>query len=146
MGILERDYVMRLVKQVVDLLALALGLKKAGKFDEAIQVLENGCLSLLGMPYSALALVDSKSAADLLGQPARVVAFGRLLEERASVEEAKGDLLAAASRRLHATEIYLEALTRAPAQHDAQEGLARLRPLIDVARLKDRYATALAAV
>ncbi len=143
MGIFERDYVMRLVKQLVELIAIVLRLKGAGKMNEAVQALENGCLSLLGIPYSALALVDSKSAADLLSEPTRIAAFARLLEERAAIEEESGDLLAASARRVHALEVYLEALLRAPTHQAAGEGLERLRAKVPAGRLKPRYAEAL---
>src|SRR5437016_10744263 len=85
-SLIERDYVMRLVKQIVDFIARALNLAKQGKDKEAIELLESGCLSALGIPWSALALVDSKSAAGVLGDAPRIAAFARILEERANIE------------------------------------------------------------
>jgi len=118
---------MRLVKQLVELLARALKLKGEGKEDEALELLDSGCLSLLGIPYSALALVDSKSAADLLNEPTRITVFGRLLEERAAIEAQQGHSLAARTRRAHALEIYAEALKRSPSHADALAGAERVR-------------------
>ncbi len=127
MSLVERDYVMRLVKQIVDFLARALKLAKEGKDKEAIELLESGCLSALGIPWSALALVDSKSAAGVLGDAARIAAFGRILEERANIEALQGRSELAHRRREHALEIYQEALARSPAHSEALDGAARVK-------------------
>ncbi len=74
MAIVERDFIMRLVKQLAELLARAMKLKAAKRDDEAIEVIEvieSGCLSLLGIDWKTLAWVDSASAAQLLKEPAR---------------------------------------------------------------------------
>lgn len=126
MSLIERDWVMRMVKQLVDFIARALKLAKEGRDKEAIELLESGCLEVLGIPWSALALVDSKSAAGVLGDGARVAAFGRILEERASIEAMQGKVALAAQRRQHALEIYREALARSPKNAEALEGVARL--------------------
>lgn len=126
MSLIERDWVMRMVKQLVDFIARALKLAKEGRDKEAIELLESGCLEVLGIPWSALALVDSKSAAGVLGDGARVAAFGRILEERASIEAMQGKVALAAQRRQHALEIYQEALARSPKNAEALEGVARL--------------------
>ncbi|MFT3838046.1 MAG: hypothetical protein QM723_13755 [Myxococcaceae bacterium] len=126
MSLIERDWVMRMVKQIVDFIARALKLAKEGKDKEAIELLESGCLEVLGIPWSALALVDSKSAAGVLGDGARVAAFGRILEERATIEAMQGKVALAAQRREHALEIYQEALARSPKNAEALAGVARL--------------------
>ncbi len=126
-SLIERDYVMRLVKQIVDFIARALKLAKEGKDREAIELLESGCLSALGIPWSALALVDSRSAAGVLGDAARIAAFGRILEERANIEALQGKRELALRRREHALEIYQEALQRSPANSEALDGVDRVK-------------------
>jgi hypothetical protein len=126
-SLVERDYVMRLVKQIVDFIARALNLAKQGKDKEAIELLESGCLSALGIPWSALALVDSKSAAGVLGDAPRIAAFARILEERANIEALQGKAELSVRRREHVLEMYTEALARSPANAEAVEGAARVK-------------------
>jgi hypothetical protein len=126
-SLLERDYVMRLVKQIVDFIARALKLAKDGKDKEAIELLESGCLSALGIPWSALALVDSASAAGVLGDAARIAMFGRILEERANIEAMQGKVELALRRREHALEMFDEALKRSPSNSEAIEGAVRVK-------------------
>lgn len=144
--LVERDFVMRLIKQLVELIARVLNLAKAKKADEAQAVLEAGCLSLLGMDFHTLALVDSASAADLLQQPYRVVAFARLLGAQAEIERARGAEDLAHSHDQHALELVLEALRRSPSHAEALSLGRELRPRVDVTRLPDRYAAGLTAL
>ena len=67
----ERDFLMRAIKQLVELLVRALKLGSQKK-DEAMQLLESGALTLLGIELKTLSLVDSASAADLLGSVPRI--------------------------------------------------------------------------
>lgn len=131
MGLVERDYVMRLVKQIAELLARALKLQLAKKHDEAAEVLESGCLSLFGMDWKTLAWADSASAADLLKDPMKVKLFASLVEERAKIHDAAGEPADAASKFQHAYELYREA-------KDA-EGAARCLARFDADRLPAKY-------
>ncbi len=118
---------MRIVKQLAELLARALRLKREQKFDEAAQTLEGGCGDLLGFDFGALALVDSASCASLLSEPARIRTFAQLLEELAGVHGAAGDEAKARARARHAREMYGEVLKRKPDDAEALAGLERLR-------------------
>lgn len=140
MALVERDWVMRIVKQLVELLARALKLKTEKRFDEAAQTIEGGCAELLGLDFKALALVDSASAAQLLGEVARIRVFARLLEELADVYRLDGDEARARARARHALEMYLEALIRKRDDGESLAGVARLEPHVDRSMLGDRYA------
>src|SRR5207302_4054734 len=95
-----------------ELIARVLKLKAQKKFDEAEQALISECPALLGIDFSAVALVDSTSAAMLLGNVARIRTFARLLEELADVHRLQGDEKKAQRRRQHALEMYREALAK----------------------------------
>ena len=134
-GIIERDFIMRQVKQLAEALARALKLKAAKKDDEAAEVLESACLSVLGLDWKTLAWVDSASAARLLQEPARIRAFAALLEQRAHFHAESGELPEARSKYQHAFELYREAGDDA----EAIAGAQRTAKLFDAALLPARY-------
>lgn len=88
------DYVMRLVKQLAEVLARAMKLKVADE-RKSKEVLKNACGELLGIEFSVLDMLDAKSAVELLGEKPRVVAYLQLVE-------ALGDAARAAELRQHA--------------------------------------------
>ena len=119
MALYERDFILRVIKQLVDAIARALGLAKEGKQQEAQALLEEACGALLGMDYRTLALVDGASAASLLGDPSRVFAFARLVVGMADVAQAAGDALTERQHCVHALELVREVLSRRPAHAEA---------------------------
>ena len=64
----EQDYIKRLLQKIGEVLARALGLAKAGNYDESLQVLEQGVSAELGMPFAMLLRLEPKSAVSLLGK------------------------------------------------------------------------------
>jgi hypothetical protein len=101
----ERDYVMRLVKQVAELIARALKLASAAKPEEALATLRAACGQALGMEYEVLSMLDARSAIELLGQPERALAFIQLLEVMGDVDARSGESLRALTRYQHALEL-----------------------------------------
>jgi hypothetical protein len=77
----EQDYIKRLLQKVGDVLARALGLGRAGNYDESLQLLEQGIGTELGMPFSMLLSLDPKSAVSLLGTE-KAGAFAQALRTR----------------------------------------------------------------
>ncbi len=135
MGIVERDFIMRSVKQMAELLARAMKLKAAKKDEEAAEVLESGCLSLLGIDWKTLAWVDSASAAQLLKEPSKIRVFAQLLEQRGQFHAESGETDPARSKFQHAFEMYREA-----GDHpEAIAGVKRMAALIDVGLLPEKY-------
>ena len=135
MGLVERDYVMRLVKQIAELLAQAMGLKAKKKDQEAAEVLEAGCVDLFGIDRKTLAWSDSASAAQLLREPVKIRMFAQLMEHRAQFHEDAGEAADARSKFQHAYELYREA-----GQHaDAIAGAARCAPKFDLSLLPEKY-------
>jgi len=95
--VVEKDWVMRLAKQLGQVLARILRLLGEEKKDQAMDELERACGELLGIDYGPLAMVDSASAAALLREGPRIEAFARLLYEMAKVHALRGDEAAARS-------------------------------------------------
>lgn len=136
-SLFERDFLMRAIKQLIELLARALKLG-AQKKDEAVQLLESGALTLLGIEFRTLSLVDSSSAADLLGSAHRIYLFARLLDGMREVAEGANDVAQARSKAQHACEMTLELLKRHPKHVEAKELLAQLLPHVDAELLPER--------
>lgn len=74
------DSVMRLVKQLAEVLARAMKLKTAGDEVKSKQVLQNACGEVLGVEFRVLDMLDAKSAVELLGEKPRVEAYLQLVE------------------------------------------------------------------
>lgn len=74
------DYVMRLVKQLAEVLARAMKLKVDGDASKSKEVLKNACGELLGIEFQVLDMLDAKSAIELLGEKSRVDAYVQLVE------------------------------------------------------------------
>ena len=93
----EQDYIKRLLQKLGEVLARALGLGKAGKHDESLQVLEQGVGSELGMPFAMLLRLQPQAVVSLLG-PEKAAAFAEALRARSLLFGlAKRDLDAADS-------------------------------------------------
>jgi hypothetical protein len=85
----EQDYIKRLLQKIGDVLARALGLGRAGNFDESLQVLEQGVGSELGMPFAMLLRLEPKTLVSLLGKE-KAGAFVAALRTRALLFELGG--------------------------------------------------------
>lgn len=137
-SVVDKDYVLRLARQIAELLARALALTGKGRKDEGLEVLERGCAELLGVELTALLWLDSRSAADVLGSVERIEAFAALVEAAAQVHARGGDEAGAQSRRQHALELYLEAAIRSPGRALRPEVRA-LAATVPADRLPERY-------
>lgn len=100
----ERDYVMRLVKQLAEFIARVLKVASTQQADEALSTLRAACGQALGMEYEVLSMLDARSAVELLGEPARVLAFIQLVEAMGDVD-AKTEPMRALTRYRHALEL-----------------------------------------
>lgn len=74
------DYLMRLVKQLAEVVARLLKLRAERRDEDAEQALSDACAELFGIEHRVLNMLDAKSAAALLGDKARVDAYAQLLE------------------------------------------------------------------
>jgi len=115
MGVVSKDWLARVTKQLADFIARAMGLAAAGKRKEAVEVLQSACGALLGLDYGALTMVDARSAVELLGDTPRALLFVKLLDAMARVDEpARFEVRLA--RALELLEVVLE---RSPGSKEA---------------------------
>lgn len=112
------DYVLRILEQLVDVLARIAGHTKRGEYEKAIVEAERAWSELLGVPRELADAMDSPSLARLLRDPDRMRGASRLLGEEARAHQAKGSLSRSAALYRRAHELALEARTTDPQPED----------------------------
>jgi tetratricopeptide (TPR) repeat protein len=63
---LTEDYIMRMISQALAVLMIALGLKKAGQYNEALQTFDQALESLLGLNANLVKQLDDSLLLDML--------------------------------------------------------------------------------
>jgi hypothetical protein len=106
---LRRDWIHRMIEQLAAALARIVGLRQAGRLDEARGEIERAAGGIAGVDLRMLEAVDSAQAAALVRDPDRVAALARLALERAEIEAASGDAARERAWRRRAVELGLEA-------------------------------------
>jgi hypothetical protein len=91
----ERDYILRMVQQVAQVIARAMGLITERKLDDADAELASG-YGTLGLDRELVGVLDAASLARLLGDEDRIAAAVRLIAHDARLRLAQGDLRRAA--------------------------------------------------
>src|SRR5215831_11728258 len=75
-----RDYIMRMAERLAELAARILGLRSAGKLDEAKEEAEQAYGELLGLPPGLIDVVDVATLASLVGAPEKYPGVADVLE------------------------------------------------------------------
>jgi hypothetical protein len=146
MSMNERDYVLRMIQQLARSLGRILGLKSAGKLQEALKETRAIGDGIFGPMRAALDALDEQSAASLIGSREKIEAYATLTAEEASIHELLGDARRAASGERRALSLYLEAgMLRGEASDASREAITALRGKVDVSRLAARHRKALGA-
>ena len=128
MGMIQRDYVLRLIQQLAQALARIAGLKRSGQLDEALDDVGTTLDDLLGPLRQTLDAIDARSAARLLTDRERIEAYALLSAEEASILELIGNTTRAGQRAQRALALLLEAqMLGHTLSADAQKTLAELR-------------------
>ena len=114
---IREDYLMRLIRQLVDAIARITGYRKQGDYDRAMA---NVGLAWeeLGIPRELVTATDAATLAELLRDPAKQRIVAELLAEEAHVMHAKGDPLNAGVLRLHAIQLFAAARAQDPHAED----------------------------
>ena len=113
----HEDYLLRQVRAVAVALARILGLRGGGQVVEARTELEAAYGLLLGPQDDLVRNIDSRSAAQLLSAPERILAYARLVHEEAAQT---ADPEAASALRRRALELGIHAVLRGPMDEDAK--------------------------
>ena len=92
-GSSRKDFLDRQLEGVALLLARLLGLRDAGRVDEARKELDQGARSLLGLGMMPLGRVDVRTAVGLLRSAAGAESYARLLEAAAELDPEQADAL-----------------------------------------------------
>jgi hypothetical protein len=95
----QKDYILRMVKQLAAALARVLGLKQQGRLEEAQQAIDEAWSELLSLPPQLLGRLDAVTLKSMLKHPDAYRAAADLLEAEATIAESRGDPLTAESRR-----------------------------------------------
>lgn len=115
---IREDYVMRLIRQVIEAIARMARLGAQGDHQAARRAAEDA-YDLLGVPAELAAALDSAALAELVGQPDKIRLLARVAIQEAELLRATGDPPGCADRYRRAAELILEARTRAPSDEDA---------------------------
>jgi hypothetical protein len=144
MPVVDKDYIVRVIKQIADLFARIVKLIEKREYDVAIRVVQDACPKLLGFDYGPLTFADADAAARLLVDRDRVKIFAQLVAKEAELLELKGDA-AADDKRRFALELWAEALVRqAPLDGPQKDALRTLQDRVGPELLPEKYRTPLA--
>lgn len=139
MSIARRDYILRLIEQFAQMLARIVGLRKAGKADEAEKLVRETADGIFGSLRSMIDSVDASTAANLLGAREKISVYAALTTEEAEIAVLKGDGRKAFSRRKRALELYLEASRLGELDEHSRANVEALRRFVDERRIDARY-------
>jgi hypothetical protein len=144
MSIHDRDYILRMVRRMVEMLGRVLGLERPQP-EEARRVIDETGQSIFGPLYRTLRDADALTAAALVSDPEKRWAVAALLIEESKVLLAEGDARRSARKVRTAAEILLD-LAAAPQglADQVKETLTAIAPRIDPARLSEDRRRALA--
>lgn len=139
MSIAQRDYIMRLIAQFAQVLGRLLGLRKAGKLDEAQKLVDETANGIFGSLRLMIDQVDASSAAGLLGGRDKVLVYAALTAEEAEIAAARGQTRKASTRRRRAIELYLEASRLGELDDASRDRITELRQVVSIDELDPRY-------
>lgn len=136
MSFQSRDSTFRTMQQLGELFGRIVGLRRAGKLDEATKLLRDGAIVLFGPMWDSLGRRESSGAAILLGTREKVSAYAMFIQHQAEIDELRSDVWKARDGFRRALELHLEA-TRLGADVDAatRSAIRMLKPRVDLDRL-----------
>lgn len=140
MSLSQRDLMVRMIQQLAEAFGRIVGLKRAGRLDEAVAVLKETANGLFGPVWETLQRLEPASAAMMLATREKVSAYAMLTQHQAELDDLKGDVWKAQSGYRRALELHLEA-ARLGADVDTatRAAIRTLRPRVDEGRLSRSY-------
>jgi len=127
------DYLMRIISQAMAVLMTAIGLRKAGKYSEALQALDQAYEQLSGLPAAVFKQLDDTNllaALTVQGQLdiGRLAVLADIFREEAEVLDLQGQPGAASASFERALRLYLEVVLAQDANLSA-ENIGRVETL-----------------
>lgn len=139
---IRRDYIERLIEECAEALRRMLGLRRAGRPDEALRVFSDAVDRVLGPMRPLLEQLDARSAVQAFGwsELDRIRLYAALMSEEALLHEGRGDSARAYMRSRRALELFA-AVSSAGGRLDATDlqRIATLRTTVDVEELDPPY-------
>jgi hypothetical protein len=87
---IRRDWLERLIQQLAQVLARALGYRARGDDAQALAEIHRATLDLFGIPRAMLLSLDARAALEVLSTPRLLTAALRLLDEEESILRSQG--------------------------------------------------------
>lgn len=112
MALVQRDYILRMIERIAAAIARAMKRKSNGDLVGARQELQQATMELLGPAAAMALLVDTRTAANLVGDAKRLQLWCHLLSEDRDVLHAMGREGEARSTDRRIVELLLEAWKR----------------------------------
>jgi tetratricopeptide (TPR) repeat protein len=127
---IRKDYILRLIEELVRVLARVFQLKDLGQFDEALRLLRGESQRLLGLDGGMMELLAADDIRKALHAPEAGLIAGRSLEEMALTYEATGERERATATGVKALDLYAGAMVGDPGAAD-EEYRSRISGLAD---------------
>jgi len=90
---IQKDYIMRMMRQLAEFLAKVLFNKKAGNHEAAVVIIKSACAGILGIDFELLEALSAPDIAELLGiskdkstGSMKCIIAARLLKEKAEIQ------------------------------------------------------------
>jgi hypothetical protein len=142
---IREDYIERMIQQLAQALKALIKAREEQRPEDALQLIRETALSLLGMEYGVLTMADAASTARLLGHPHRVVGLARLVVEEGELLREQGKEARASLRWGLALELLLEARAMgATLEGEDARVFARLRAEVAPSLLSEHHQRLLA--
>ncbi len=114
------DYLMRILRQLVEALARIAGYNRRGEHDKALGEAARAWDDLLDVPRELVDITDTPTLAGMLREPGKMRVAAQILIEEGRAFAGKRDPMTASLRYRKALELYIEARVIAPEADDDQ--------------------------
>jgi len=123
----QEDFLLRELRRVAEMIARALNLRGSGDLPAARAEIDNAYSTLLGGQSDLLRMLDTSSAARLIGNPKKVAGLARITAADAALAAAQGNSKAEQLLSARALSLAEEAVKLDPADEVAIAALREIR-------------------
>jgi len=123
----QEDFLLRELRRVAEMIARALNLRGSGDLPAARNEIDNAYKALLEGQSDLLRMLDTSSAARLIGNPKKVAALARITAADAALAAAQGNSKAEQLLTARALSLAEEAVKLDPADEVAIAALREIR-------------------
>ena len=123
----QEDFLLRELRRVAEMIARALNLRGSGDLPAARNEIDNAYKALLEGQSDLLRMLDTSSAARLIGNPKKIAALARITAADAALAAAQGNSKAEQLLTARALSLAEEAVKLDPADEVAIAALREIR-------------------